>query len=112
MPEMKNAEQTKNSLAAFLVSRIAALRVRNNLSQRELSLRIGKESSYINRLEQSKFLPSVDTLYDIAEVCNSSLEEIFCRNFEHYAADRELLTLLGCLSKEKKESLIRFLQAK
>ena len=73
---MKNAEQTKNSLAAFLVSRIAALRVRNNLSQRELSLRIGKESSYINRLEQSKFLPSVDTLYDIAEVCNSSLEEL------------------------------------
>ena len=77
---MKNAEQTKNSLAAFLVSRIAALRVRNNLSQRELSLRIGKESSYINRLEQSKFLPSVDTLYDIAEVCNSSLEEIIYRS--------------------------------
>ena len=109
---MKQRKEIKNELAAILVARVAALRVRNNLSQRELSLRIGKESSYINRLEQSKFMPSVDTLYDIAEVCNSSLEEVFCRNFEHYAADRELLNIFECLSKEKKKLLVKFLQSK
>ncbi len=109
---MNREKDIKSELTAFLVSRIAALRIRNNLSQRELSLRIGKESSYINRLEQCKFLPSVDTLYDIAEVCGTSLEEMFCANFETYQTDRSLLQLLSCLSKEKKDALIHFLQTK
>lgn len=94
-----------------MVERISSLRVRNNLSQRELSLRIGKESSYINRLEQSKFIPSVDTLYDIAEACNTSIEELFYRDMEQYRTDAELLKILQALSKEKKDLLIRFLQA-
>ncbi len=107
---MAKDNEKNREIARFLVERISSLRVRNNLSQRELSLRIGKESSYINRLEQSKFIPSVDTLYDIAEACNTDIEEIFYRDAEQYQTDRELLKIFGNLSKEKKELLIRFLE--
>ena len=101
--------ESKENLAQFLVERIARLRMQNNLSQRELSLRIGKESSYINRLEQRKFIPSVETLCGILEECGSSLSEIFYPDMEQYAADTALLNAFKQLSKEKKELLIKFL---
>ena len=98
-------------IASFLIERLSAMRVKNNFSQRELSLRIGKESSYINRMEQSKFIPSVDTLYAIVEACNASMEELFYYDMEQYPADAELLKLFRCFSKEKKEALIKKLTA-
>ena len=97
-------------IASFLIERLSAMRVKNNFSQRELSLRIGKESSYINRMEQSKFIPSVDTLYAIVEACNASMEELFYYDMEQYPADAELLKLFRCFSTEKKEPLPKVLQ--
>lgn len=95
-------------IASFLIERLSAMRVKNNFSQRELSLRIGKESSYINRMEQSKFIPSVDTLYAIVEACNASMEELFYYDMEQYPADAELLKLFRCFSKEKRKRSSNF----
>lgn len=59
-----------------VIERISLLRVREGLSARELSLRIGKNEAYINRLEYRKnFEPSISVINDISEACNSSLRK-------------------------------------
>ena len=50
-----------------IIEHISAVRTKANLSARELSLRIGKNESYINRLEYRKnFEPSISVIADIA----------------------------------------------
>ena len=91
-------------IASFLIERLSAMRVKNNFSQRELSLRIGKESSYINRMEQSKFIPSVDTLYAIVEACNASMEELFYYGYGAISRRRGAVKALPLFFQRKKGS--------
>lgn len=66
-----------------IIERISKLRTRSGLSVRELSLRIGKNETYINRLEYRKiFEPSVSVINDIVEACDASLEEFFLLRYK------------------------------
>ena len=56
--------------------RIAKIRESKNLSAYELSLRIGKDASYINKLENGKINPSFKTLLQICDALSISINKI------------------------------------
>ncbi|MCL2233485.1 MAG: helix-turn-helix domain-containing protein, partial [Treponema sp.] len=54
----------------FIVEKIKAIRIKNGVSQMELSLRSNLSQSFIANLEKGKKQPSVLTLIRIAEALN------------------------------------------
>lgn len=95
-----------------IIERVSAIRTKANLSARELSLRIGKNESYINRLEYRKnFEPSISVISTIAEVCGSSLEEMFYYDINQYSKDKEIISLLKKCNEKKKQAIIDLLNS-
>ena len=61
-----------------IIIRISRARTNANLSARALSQKIEMNDGYINRLESKKdFLPSVEVLLKIIDVCELTIEEFF-----------------------------------
>ena len=50
----------------FVQERIAQLRLQKNVSARDMSLSLGQNNSYINRIENKKALPSLQGLFNIS----------------------------------------------
>lgn len=93
-----------------IIDRISHIRTKKGLSARELSLTIGKNPSYINRLEYRKdFEPTIGVINDIIEACDSSFEEFFHENMDEYQADKKILDLIKKIPEDKKDALIKFL---
>lgn len=95
-----------------VVDRISQLRIKAGLSARELSLRIGKNSAYISRLESKNdsFEPSVSALLEIIEACGSTPLEFFYYNIYDYQKDKEIIDLLKNINQIKKDSIINLLK--
>lgn len=75
-----------------IIRRIKYIRERAGLTQKALSLAVGVNQNYINRLESKKdFEPSLGTLRKILKVCNTSFEELFYEDFENYERDKKLI---------------------
>ena len=89
-----------------LIEKIAILRIKKGISQKELSLKIGKNPEYIHTLETKKnFAPNFETLLDILEVFNIDLTRFFYEPFDDYLINEDLLTLINKLTPDKKEAL-------
>lgn len=97
-----------------VVERISMMRIKAGLSARDLSLRIGKNSAYISRLESQKdsFEPSVSALLSIISACNCSECEFFYYDPFAYAQDKEIIELLKTASPLKKDAIICLLKNK
>ncbi len=93
-----------------IILRISKLRQRNNLSARALSQKIGKHETYINRMEQNGFEPSLSTLQDILEVCNCSFEEFFADNFDNYSTTKAIVDIINRMNKDAQQALLDFLK--
>lgn len=89
-----------------LVIRIKQARERANLSARELSLRLNKNDSYINKVESKEFCPTIDMLFQIIECCNTTPEEFFYRDFLTYQDDKHLLDYFHKLTKKQKQAIL------
>jgi len=61
----------------FIIERIKAIRIKNGVSQMELSLRSNLSQSFIANLEKGKKQPSVLTLIRIAEALNVNPQDFF-----------------------------------
>ena len=95
---------------ADIIARIGYLRNRAGLSQKALSIDIDMNIGYINRLESKKdFLPSMEVLLKIIEVCGSTTEEFFYENIANYAGDKTIPNRLKLLPNDKKEALLKLL---
>lgn len=57
-------------------SNIRRLRKEKGLTQAELAKRIGKDSSYISKLENDETKGNLDTLSDIAQALGVSLHDL------------------------------------
>ena len=57
---------------------LAKIRMKANLSAYELSLRIGKDASYIHKVESGKINISLKAILNICEVLQIELAELFC----------------------------------
>ena len=56
---------------------VAKERLKQNISAYELSLRLGKDASYINKLENAKINVSLKMIIQIAEILNVSINSLF-----------------------------------
>ena len=61
----------------FTQDRIAQLRTEKGVSARDMSLSIGQNSSYINRIENRKSLPSLQVLFWICEYFGITPQQFF-----------------------------------
>lgn len=61
----------------FIAERIASLRMQKNVSAREMSLAIGQNSSYINRIENKITMPSMQCFFYICEYLGITPAQFF-----------------------------------
>ncbi|MDE6586608.1 MAG: helix-turn-helix domain-containing protein [Clostridia bacterium] len=57
--------------------KVAKARIKENLSAYELSLRIGKDASYIHKLENGKVNVTLNVIFKICEVLKIEPIELF-----------------------------------
>ena len=94
-----------------IIIRISRARTNANLSARALSQKIEMNDGYINRLESKKdFLPSVEVLLKIIDVCGLTIEEFFYDNYSSYKIDKEIIDLLKNINEEKKQAILTILK--
>ena len=94
-----------------IIERISELRTKAHLSARMLSIKIGKNEGYINRMESKKdFLPTIESLNDILEVCNSSFEEFFYYDLLEFSKDKYIIDLLKNCNDKKKNIVLEILK--
>ena len=95
-----------------IIAKISQLRTKAGLSARDLSLRIGKNSAYISRLESKNdsFEPSVSALLEIIEACGSTPLEFFYYNSYTQEKDRQIINLLEKAKPEVKDAVIKILE--
>lgn len=61
----------------FFVERLTALRNQKNVSAREMSLALGQNESYINRIENRLAFPSMQVFFYICEYFQITPQEFF-----------------------------------
>lgn len=92
-----------------IINRIGYIRVRAKLTQKALSAAIEMNPNYINRLESKKdFLPSLDVLLKIIEVCNSTPEEFFYHDISVYEKEIELKEKIKSLPNDIKDFVLNY----
>lgn len=61
----------------FTQDRIAQLRIQKGVSARDMSLSLGQNDAYINKIENKKSLPSLHGLFYICEYFDLTPQEFF-----------------------------------
>lgn len=61
----------------FFVERLSSLRNQKNVSAREMSLALGQNASYINRIENKQTFPSMQAFFYICEYLEISPKDFF-----------------------------------
>lgn len=85
----------------FFAERIASLRNQKNVSAREMSLAIGQNASYINRIENHRALPSMQCFFYICEYLGVTPSEFFdTSNPNPEKINRILQELSSCNEKQ------------
>lgn len=56
---------------------LARTREAYGISAYELSLRLGKDPSYVNKIENGKMYPSLPVLFEIASNLETSVDKLF-----------------------------------
>ena len=92
-----------------VLHRLVYVRNKANLSARELSLRMGKSSQYVSKLESGNIVLTVEKLIDILNICNFPIERFFYENIDTYENDKILLNLIKSLPENKKKNIIEFI---
>ena len=67
----------------YIIDKIKAFRIKNGISQMELSLRSNLSQSFIANLEKGKKQPSVLTLIRIAKALNVNPQEFFPESVDY-----------------------------
>lgn len=82
----------------LLAKRLAQLREAKGVSGREMSLAIGQNSSYVNRIENGKAMPSMQGFLYICEYLKVTPEEFFRQDIENPILLNEVISELKDLS--------------
>lgn len=67
----------------FTQDRIATLRIQKGVTARDMSLSLGQNDSYINRIENKHTLPSLQVLFYICEYLKITPKEFFDEDMEY-----------------------------
>ncbi len=85
----------------FFANRLSCLRMKKNVSAREMSLAIGQNESYINRIENGIAYPSMQGFFYICEYLGVSPAEFFDEGNENPAKLQAVISRLSKLSSEQ-----------
>ncbi len=72
-------------------NRVTQLRIKNNVSARDMSLSLGQSESYINKIENSKSFPSMEMFFYICEYLKISPKEFFDYDNKNPALSKEFI---------------------
>lgn len=90
----------------FIATRIQKLRDEKNISARDLSLSLGQNGAYINKIETKLAKPSIEGLFYISEYFGITLGEFFDENMEHPERVQILLNEVKPLDSDSLDLLI------
>lgn len=85
----------------FFALRLARLREQQKVSAREMSLALGQNESYINRIENGKAFPSMQAFFYICEYLKVSPKEFFDDEATNPVLINEIMFSLKNLSNEQ-----------
>lgn len=85
----------------FIAQRLAALRCQKKVSAREMSLAIGQNESYINRIENKIAQPSMQSFFFICEYLGITPAEFFDESNDYPGEMREVILVLRELNEEQ-----------
>ena len=85
----------------FLAERIASLRMKRNVSAREMSLAIGQNENYISRIENKQSLPSMQAFFSICEYFHITPNDFFDSDRPNPARVNNIVTILYTLDDEQ-----------
>ncbi len=95
-----------------IIARLGYFRNKRNLSAREVSLRMGYSESWYYRVESGEIDLKLSTLFELAELFEIPLEQLFYYNIEKYEEDKELLSLIKTMDKNDKDAICNFIKIK
>ena len=84
----------------FTQERIALLRTQKGVTARDMSLSIGQNSSYINRIENKKTLPSMQAFFYVCEYLGIKPMDFFDDNNPNPAKLQSIIADLKMLDDE------------
>lgn len=89
-----------------VIERISYFRNQANMSASELSLKVGKHSGYINKLENKEFNLPISMLLEIIQALNITAEEFFCLGKEYNKETILLCSNFNKLSKANRQTIL------
>lgn len=95
----------------FFAKRLAALRSERKVSAREMSLSIGQNSSYINRIENGLTMPSMQGFFYICEYLKITPYDFFNVDDHHPAKIKKAAKLLNNLDEKHFDLIISLAEA-
>ena len=95
-----------DSTLDFIAKRIQRLRDALGVSARDMSLSLGQNTGYINKIETKQAKPSIEGLIYICEYFNISLSSFFDEDTEHPLKVKELLEEVNRLDAHSLDLLI------
>ena len=87
----------------FVSTRISNLRLKKNISARDMSLSLGQSESYINKIENKKALPSMAGFIYICDFFNITPQEFFDVENVDPVSNRDLYAALNKLTPRQRE---------
>ena len=94
----------------FIKQRIAKLRTDKNISARELSLRLGQSTGYINTIENGNSLPSMSMFLYICEYFNITPKEFFDEENKNPQLIKNIEEECKNLDKQTLESILNLIK--
>lgn len=94
----------------WLPKRISQLRMDKGVSARDMSLSLGQSESYINKIENSRTLPSMAGFLYICEYFDISPQEFFDINRLSPQKTRELLSAIEKLTTSQAEHILQVIR--
>ena len=92
--------------ADYIANRISDLRIKKNVSARDMSLSLGQSQSYINNIENKKALPSMQMFLYICEYLEISPKDFFDEEMNSPDAFNEFIQSIKRLNKDQIDILI------
>lgn len=101
--------EAKYMYEEFFANRLAELRQQKKISAREMSLAIGQNESYINRIENKLNYPSMQGFFYICEYLNITPQQFFDKQNPSPEKITKALNLLKNLPPEQIDIIIALL---
>lgn len=95
----------------FIGERITNLRMKKDISEREVSLSLGKAHNYIYSISSGKILPTMESFLDICDYFEISPSDFFDEQTENPFLTRDILKKLNTLSEKNLSLLLEIMEA-